>query len=137
MKRTGEGEKQREKKRKREKDKEKVKKERKRENEERNKEKEKTEIQKRDRDKETKRESGQERKRERDKETKRETERIAWAYTLLAWYQFIGSDYVGRVPTERKLTRVPAPRVSPQRAKQPATSEYENRSQITDHRRGK
>ena len=46
---------------------------------------------------------------------------------------------VGRVPIERKLARVPAPRVFPQdqRAKQPATSEYQNhnQSQITDHRR--
>ena len=30
---------------------------------------------------------------------------------MLAWDQFIGSDNVGRVPIERKLARVPAPRV--------------------------
>ena len=41
----------------------------------------------------------------------------AWAYTLLAWDQFIGSDNVGRVPIERKLARVPAPRVFPREPK--------------------
>ena len=63
----------------------------------------------------------------------------AWAYTLLAWDHLIGSDNVGRVLVERKLARVPAPRVFPrglpQRAKQPVTSEHHNRSQITDHRK--
>jgi len=38
---------------------------------------------------------------------------IALAYTLLAWDQFTGSDCVGRVPTERKFERVPAPEVFP------------------------
>ena len=42
---------------------------------------------------------------------------IAWAYTLLAWDQFMGSDCVGRVPIERKLARVPAPRVIPREPK--------------------
>ena len=41
----------------------------------------------------------------------------AWAYTLLAWDQLIGSDDVGRVPIERKLARVPAPRVFPREPK--------------------
>ena len=36
---------------------------------------------------------------------------------LLAWDQFIGSDNVGRVPIERKLARVPAPRVFPREPK--------------------
>ena len=52
-----------------------------------------------------------------------------WAYTLLAWDQFIGSDYVGRVPTERKLARVPAPRVESQKACCKRMSQS-----ITDHR---
>ena len=52
-----------------------------------------------------------------------------------AWDQFIGSDYVGRVPIERKLARVPAPGVFPREPKKPVTSEHHNRSQITDHRK--
>ena len=34
---------------------------------------------------------------------------LTWAYTLLAWDQFIRSDCVGRVPMaiEHKLARVP------------------------------
>ena len=60
----------------------------------------------------------------------------AWAYTLLAWDQFIGSDYVGRVPTERKLARVPAPRVFPREPKSllQANITIDHRSQITEEK---
>ena len=59
---------------------------------------------------------------------------IAWAYTLLAWDQFIGSDNVGRVPIERKLARVPAPRVFPREPKSllQANITIDHRSQITE-----
>ena len=58
----------------------------------------------------------------------------AWAYTLLAWDQFIGSDYVGRVPIERKLARVPAPRVFLREPKSllQANITIDHRSQITE-----
>ena len=50
---------------------------------------------------------------------------------MLAWDQFIRSDYVGRVPIERKLARVPAPRVFAESQK----ACYKRMSQsITDHR---
>ena len=55
---------------------------------------------------------------------------------MLAWDQFIGSDNVGRVPIERKLARVPAPRVFPREPKSllQANIKIDHRSQITDHR---
>jgi len=58
---------------------------------------------------------------------------------LLAWDQFIGSDYVGRVPTERKLARVPAPRVFPREPKSllQANITIDHRSQITERERKK
>ena len=58
----------------------------------------------------------------------------AWAYTLLAWDHLIGSDNVGRVPIERKLARVPAPRVSPREPKSllQANITIDHRSQITE-----
>jgi hypothetical protein len=58
----------------------------------------------------------------------------AWAYTLLAWDHLIGSDNVGRVPIERKLARVPAPRVFPREPKSllQANITIDHRSQITD-----
>ena len=61
---------------------------------------------------------------------------IAWAYTLLAWDQFIGSDYVGRVPIERKLARVPTPRVFLREPKSllQANITIDHRSQITEDR---
>jgi len=60
-----------------------------------------------------------------------------WAYTLLAWDQFIGSDYVGRVHIERKLARVPAPRVFPREPKNllQANITIDHRSQITKGRK--
>ena len=61
----------------------------------------------------------------------------AWAYTLLAWDQFIGSDYVGRVPTERKLARVPTPRVflrEPKNLSQ-ANIKIDHRLQITERKK--
>ena len=63
----------------------------------------------------------------------------AWAYTLLAWDQFIGSDNVGRVPIERKLARVPAPRVFPREPKSllQANITIDHRSQITEERKKK
>ena len=51
-------------------------------------------------------------------------------HRVLAWDQFTRSDNVGR----RASAHVPAPRIQPQRVKQPVTSEYQSRSQITDHR---
>jgi len=56
---------------------------------------------------------------------------------LLAWDQFIGSDYVGRVPIERKLARVPAPRVFPREPKSllQANITIDHRSQITERRK--
>ena len=56
------------------------------------------------------------------------------AYTLLAWDQFIGSNDVGRVPVERKLARVPAPRVFPREPKSllQANITIDHRSQITE-----
>ena len=64
---------------------------------------------------------------------------IAWAYTLLAWDQFIGSDNVGRVPIERKLARVPAPRVFPREPKSllQANITIDHRSQITEREKGR
>ena len=58
----------------------------------------------------------------------------AWAYTLLAWDHLIGSDNVGRVPIERKLARVPAPRVFPREPKSllQANITIDHRSQITE-----
>ena len=52
---------------------------------------------------------------------------------MLAWDQFIGSDNVGRVPIERKLARVPAPRVFPREPKSllQANITIDHRSQIT------
>ena len=69
--------------------------------------------------------------------TVRESRGTARAYTLLAWDQFVGSDNVGRVPIERKLARVPAPRVFPREPKSllQANITIDHRSQITDHRR--
>ena len=59
---------------------------------------------------------------------------IAWACTLLAWDQFTGSDHVDRVPIERKLARVPAPRVFPREPKSllQANITIDHRSQITE-----
>ena len=56
---------------------------------------------------------------------------------MLAWDQFIGSDNVGRVPIERKLARVPAPRVFPREPKSllQANIKIDHRSQITDRRK--
>ena len=53
---------------------------------------------------------------------------------MLAWDQFIGSDNVGRVPIERKLARVPAPRVFPREPKSllQANITIDHRSQITE-----
>ena len=53
---------------------------------------------------------------------------------MLAWDQFIGSDNVGRVPIERKLARVPAPRVFPREPKSllQANIKIDHRSQITE-----
>ena len=61
---------------------------------------------------------------------------------MLAWDQFIGSDNVGRVPIERKLARVPAPRVFPREPKSllQANIKIDHRSQITERekkRKGK
>ena len=56
---------------------------------------------------------------------------------MLAWDQFIGSDNVGRVPIERKLARVPAPRVFPREPKSllQANIKIDHRSQITEKER--
>ena len=56
---------------------------------------------------------------------------------MLAWDQFIGSDNVGRVPIERKLARVPAPRVFPREPKSllQANITIDHRSQITERER--
>ena len=53
---------------------------------------------------------------------------------MLAWDHFIGSDNVGRVPIERKLARVPAPRVFPREPKSllQANIKIDHRSQITE-----
>ena len=50
--------------------------------------------------------------------------------------QFIGSDYVGRVPIERKLARVRTPRVIPRESKSllQANITIDHRSQITEKR---
>ena len=63
----------------------------------------------------------------------------AWAYTLLAWDHLIGSDNVGRVPIERKLARVPAPRVFPREPKSllQANITIDHRSQITEEKKRK
>ena len=55
---------------------------------------------------------------------------------MLAWDQFIGSDNVGRAPTERKPARVPAPRVVPREPKSllQANITIHHRSQITEKR---
>ena len=65
--------------------------------------------------------------------TVRESRGTARAYTLLAWDQFVGSDNGGRVPIERKLARVPAPRVFPREPKSllQANITLDHRSQIT------
>ena len=59
---------------------------------------------------------------------------IAWA---LAWDQFMGSDNVGRVPIERKLARVPTPRVFPGEPKTllQANITIDHRSQSTEETR--
>ena len=63
---------------------------------------------------------------------------IVRAYALLAWGQFIGSANVGRVPTERKLTRVPAPRVVPREPNSllQAKIKTDHRSQVTERGKG-
>ena len=61
---------------------------------------------------ERKRERGrEERPRDEGKGERERERRKKEKGTLLAWDHFIGSDDVGRVPIERKLARVPAPRV--------------------------
>ena len=62
--------------------------------------------------------------------------KTAWAYTLLAWGHFIRPANVGRVPIERKLARVPAPRVFPREPKSllQANITIDHRSQITERK---
>ena len=67
---------------------------------------------------------------------------IAWPYNLLAWDQFTESDDAGRIPTERKLARVPAPRAVPREPSSlsQANVTTDHRSQFvgfTDHRNRK
>ena len=56
---------------------------------------------------------------------------------MLAWDHLTGSDNVGRVPVERKLARVPAPRVFPREPKSllQANITIDHRSQITERER--
>ena len=62
---------------------------------------------------------------------------LFWGFSRLGCVmRFIGSDYVGRVPTERKLARVPTPRVFRREPKSllQANITIDHRSQITEEK---
>jgi len=92
----------------------------------------KRERQRQKRDRREKEERTRERKREKERERKKRE--IARETRDREREKFIGSDYVGRVPTERKLARVPAPRVFTREPKSllQANITIDHRSQITE-----